>query len=733
MLAEAGIDRSQCRITNVCPYRPERNDIERFFYGKKEAKALGLEEIHGRYPKWEIQSGLQGLHKEIQNTQPNLIIALGNIPLWALTGESGITRWRGSVMEGLQGVKVVPVYHPAAILRNWEWRPIAVADLQRAERESHDKEIYRPTTHFTVMPSYRETLQFLRGLASGNPPRTLAVDIETMGNAFITCIGIAWSATEAFCIPFIQGTSSYWSEEEEFEILRLLREILGERSPHFIIGQNYVYDMQYMVKLWGFMPKISFDTMIASHTLLPGSQKSLDFLASLYLQSYCYWKDERHSVWEADKWIYNCKDCIHTWQLYPEIHESLEQVGLLGVFDHQMALIPPVLSMMLRGVRIDLKGLPLAQKALEGKMSEAMTYIETALGHPLNPRSTPQMKALFYEDFRMPRQINRKTGKLSCNTEALRKFAKVEPLLKPVCDRIESYRSDGVMLSTFLNATLDPDGRIRCSFNICGTETFRFSSSESAFGTGTNLQNVPPELRYLFTPDEGFVLFDCDLKGADAQVVAWEAEDEELKSLFRSGANIHVENCKLIFGSCTGDKDKNYKKAKMGVHLSNYGGKPRTLAASLGITVKEAEDFQRRWFSAHPKIAEWHQRIQRELEEKRCVTNAFGYRRYFFDRIDQLLPEALAWIPQSTVAISIDRGMTQVFREFPPAELLLQVHDSLVFQIPQALVGNKIVMKTLQHLLHTTVPYPDPLTIPVMAKISTTSWGEAEAWTWPVN
>lgn len=727
MLEDAGIDRSLCRITNVCPYRPPLNDIEKFFYGKKEAKQLGLEEVHGLYPKWEINEGLRLLHEEIKATQPNVIIALGNIPLWALTGESGITRWRGSIMEGLAGRKVIPVLHPAAILRNWEWRPIAVSDLQRAERESHYPEVYSPTTHFQVMPTYQEVRQTLDALMEG-PLRQLAVDIETMHHEFITCIGIAWSSTSAICIPFIQGDGSYWSFEEELDILLRLRALLGESSPHEIIGQNYLYDMQYMIRWWGFLPKLSFDTMIGHHAMLPGSQKSLDFLASLYLNSYCYWKDERSSPWEIERWIYNCKDCINTFQLGFEIQNSLEEMGLSEIAKWQLKLVRPVLSMMLRGVRVDLNKLPLAQQAIEATMIRDLSYVETALGHPLNLRSSSQLKTLFYTDFRAPQQINRKTGNLSCDEKSLEKIGKVEPLLRPICDRIARYRSNGVLLSTFLNAQLDADGRIRCSFNICGTETFRFSSSESVFGTGTNLQNVPPELRYLFCPDDNYVLFDCDLKGADAQVVAWEAGDEELKAIFRSGANIHVENCKLIFGSCSGDKDPNYKKAKMGVHLSNYGGKPRTLATSLGITIKEAEDFQRRWFKAHPLILEWHRRIQGELETRRYVENAFGYRRYFFDRIDQLLPEALAWIPQSSVAITIDRGMIRL-SELPYVQLLLQVHDSLVFQIPQAhfLTENLPVMR---NLLEIPIPYEDPLTIPVMAKVSSKSWGEAEGLAW---
>jgi len=153
-----------------------------------------------------------------------------------------------------------------------------------------------------------------------------------------------------------------------------------------------------------------------------------------------------------------------------------------------------------------------------------------------------------------------------------------------------------------------------------------------------------PNVRKMFIPDPGMIIGDFDLAQADAQVVAWEANDEELKAIFRDpSADLHAENAKTIFGKLT---DKYRKLAKAGVHATNYGSGARTLASALGITVHEAERFQRRWFEAHPGIKEWHQRTLHSLQTKRMVTNAFGFRRYYFDRIEGLLPEALAWVPQ---------------------------------------------------------------------------------------
>ena len=106
-------------------------------------------------------------------------------------------------------------------------------------------------------------------------------------------------------------------------------------------------------------------------------------------------------------------------------------------------------------------------------------------------RSTKQQKTLFYDLMQLPIVKNKKTGKPTVDDQALEKFMTRQPLLIPLIQKMQEYRSLGVFYNTFISAELEHDNRIRCSYNIGGTETFRFSSSEDAFGYGTNLQNVP--------------------------------------------------------------------------------------------------------------------------------------------------------------------------------------------------------------------------------------------------
>jgi DNA polymerase-1 len=236
-----------------------------------------------------------------------------------------------------------------------------------------------------------------------------------------------------------------------------------------------------------------------------------------------------------------------------------------------------------------------------------------------------------------------------------------------------------------------------------------------------------PNVRKLFIPDPGYTMFDADLKGADAQVVAWEAEDEDLKAAFRAGVDVHSKNAEDMLGATFTQlsghaRDAKRQETKKGVHATNYGGAARTLAITLGWTVHDADRFQRRWFALHPGIKNnFHNRIQADLHRNRTITNAFGFRRVYFDRPDACFTEALAWKPQSVVALNSFIGALQLEEKFPSVQILLQDHDSLVFQFPTSQIPPAAMILSA---LTAVTPYPDPLRIPWELKSSTKSWGD---------
>ena len=237
-----------------------------------------------------------------------------------------------------------------------------------------------------------------------------------------------------------------------------------------------------------------------------------------------------------------------------------------------------------------------------------------------------------------------------------------------------------------------------------------------------------PNIRELFIPDPGYEMYDIDLDQADAQVVAWEADDDDLKRIFLDpNLDLHDENAKTIFGYTDPVRRQ---QAKAGVHGTNYGGSAYAIARALGISVKDAQRFQDIWFEAHPGIVHWHERIEAELNSTRSISNKFGGKITFFDRSPNLFNEALAWIPQSTVGIVFNKGIMNVHQNIPEIELLLQVHDSSVGQYPIDVKDDEF-MRRLRAAYEIEVPYDDPMTIGVGVETSTVSWGNCTAEAWP--
>lgn len=770
MLSQAGFIVSQCYITNVIKFLPPDtfikgkrfpNDVMTAFYRTKtEATKEKRIEINGCYPRDFLIQSLIELEKEIEAVNPRIIIGLGNVALWALTGHkgadprkylpSGITDYRGSLEKSIRGVprKVICTFHPAYILRSWGERYKVIKDLQRAKHEASFPDFRDTGYSFIIRPSYSQAIEVLASLAKGDKGRLVANDIETK-NYQISCTGFAWSDKEAICVPFFGASGApYWNTgEEEAAICEAIRDVL--QSPEVdIVGQNYAYDAQYNFRRGLGFTRAKHDTMVAQHAMFPGEDKGLDFLSSIYCEHHRFWKRDS-KIWDPDitsedsHWIYNSTDCVKTWEIIQKQLIILEKMKLLPQYQFLMRLWPKVVRMMLRGVLIDPKLRYEMNLELRAAIKEREEWIDFITDGQLNVASPDSMKWFMNDILGLSVIKHKKTKQATTGKEAAEKWRNEIPVLRPFLNAVSEVKPLRTFLKNFGEAPLDSDGRIRCYYNIAGTETFRFSSAESAFDTGTNLENVPkgdrsktlrmPNMRRPFAADPDMEQAEIDLAGADAQVVAWEADDLHLKDAFRRGFKIHAVNAKDIFGGdagLDGKREPYYTYAKMGCHLSNYGGKARTLAASLAITVHEAEKFQTKWFGAHPGIKKWHERVEHELNTSRGVKNRFGFRKYYFDRLENCFTNALAWGPQSTVAIVVNTALCNV-DEDPSCrgvQILLQTHDSFNFQYPKALRVPTLI--AVKKVISIPVPFPDPLIIPFSLAVGP-NWGDLEKLDWP--
>jgi uracil-DNA glycosylase len=527
-LGLAGFNRSDLFLTNVCHERPPANEIEAFFCKKSLAKREGVSELHGRYPHRPVVAGLQQLQVEVDRLQPSLIICLGSTALWAFTGETGIIKWRGSILPAsggpvdAHGAKLIPTLHPAAVLREYVWRAVCIQDLRRAKRESAFPEIRRPQWNFTVPKTVDEVEAWFEEHVWSQPAdKPLVADVENfyetdrLHSGRLICLGVASDHNTAMCIPFVHRgigeEPSYWPADDEVRITHLCRSALQNRP---IVFHNRLHDCQILARNWGVMPQNGGDTMVMQHVAFPGqlggkidpitgkvskkgSSLSLGFCSSMYCNYHRWWKDDGKgwdpSIHDEDSyWRYNCEDVVRTYEVMEELEVILRRDKLYEQYLFELSLFAPVFDMMFRGMNFDEERRREMLREVNIEAKNAQAWINLALDHPLNVGSMVQMRQLFYGDFGLPPILHRKTKQPTLDDKALDTIAKRKPLLVPLIERIQYLRSLGVFKENFLEArTSTADKRLRASQNIVGPETYRFSSNITAFGEGTNLQNLP--------------------------------------------------------------------------------------------------------------------------------------------------------------------------------------------------------------------------------------------------
>lgn len=281
ILSEAGINRADCYLTNVFNLRPKpKNDIVNLCGTKAEGILGKPSVVAGKYIRAEYASELARLDNELKTVQHNIIVAVGNTAAWAILNSSGIRKMRGTVTPSQYG-KVVPVFHPAAIMRDWSLRHVTVLDFMKIKREAEFPEVRRPQRKLWLDPSLGDIETFFYTYVA--EARRMAIDIET-ANDTITCIGFAPRTDLAIVIPFNdpRKDGNYWeSLEEEKLAWHWVRRYLN--SPCEKVFQNGLYDMSWLWRKMGMtVSDVAHDTMLLHHSLQIESPKGLDFLGSVY-------------------------------------------------------------------------------------------------------------------------------------------------------------------------------------------------------------------------------------------------------------------------------------------------------------------------------------------------------------------------------------------------------------------------------------------------------------------
>jgi DNA polymerase-1 len=443
--------------------------------------------------------------------------------------------------------------------------------------------------------------------------------------------------------------------------------------------------------------------MIAQAIMYPDFPKGLDFITAMHTRE-PYYKDEGKKWFkiggsEEDFWIYNAKDSAVCIEALPVIKHDLEMVNNLEAYKQQCRIVEPLTYMQHRGIKCDVIGMKEESDKAGLSIDSLTKELQALTGTSINPNSPTQLKEYFYKTKGATPYYDRKTGGETTDKNALKRLSRKGHAEAKILLEIRRLSK---LKSTYYDVTLDTDNRLRCSFNPVGTESGRLSSSETIFGTGTNMQNLPMEFRRYLLADEDCLMFNMDLSQAENRVVAYISPEPLMIRAFETGIDIHSQTGGLISGLPIDDvrqQDKDNLPCSLGSgdaswrfwgkkanHGLNYDLGYKTFALYYEIPEADAKFIVDKYHTAYPGVRQYHAWIRHQLGQGRTIENCFGRKRLFLDRWgDELFKSAYSYIPQSTVADKINReGLSYIYYNqelFRPVDLLLQVHDSIVFQM----------------------------------------------------
>ena len=417
--------------------------------------------------------------------------------------------------------------------------------------------------------------------------------------------------------------------------------------------------------------------------------------------------------------------------LYEEQSKKLRELGMDALFrDIDLPLCAVLARMEQAGFLVDQKALREFGEVLTDGIAREQDAIFTLAGETFNINSTQQLGHILFDKLGLPPVKKTKTG-YSTNAEVLEKLRPQHEIIGHILE----FRQLSKLNSTYvegLGKVIAPDGRIHTSFQNTVTATGRLSSTEP------NLQNIPvrtplgAEMRKMFTAGTGNVLVDADYSQIELRLLAHMSGDSEMITAFNTGVDIHTVTASQVFGvtpdSVTPDMRRAAKAVNFGIV---YGISAFSLSEDIHVTVAQAKEYMEKYFAHYSGIRAYMSRVVAEGRENGYVSTMYGRRRWlpelkssnfntrsFGERVALNMPI------QGTAADIIKLAMLRVDKalraEKLRARLVLQVHDELIVECPEA------EAKTVQALLTREMEGAAALTVPLTAdaKIGRT-WADA--------
>ena len=414
--------------------------------------------------------------------------------------------------------------------------------------------------------------------------------------------------------------------------------------------------------------------------------------------------------------------------LWEKIHQQ-EMYGVLA--DIEIPLAEVLSSMEIEGVKLDTEALREFGDALQPKIKEIEQDIYKEAGHEFNIGSPKQLSVVLFEELGLPAGKKRKTG-YSTDADTLEGLRGRHPIIPLIFD----YRTLTKLYNTYvkgLEAAVSPDGRMHTTFKQTETRTGRISSAEP------NIQNIPVRteigrnFRRFFVAGEGRMLADADYSQIELRVLAHLSGDKAMIKTFCDGGDIHTETAASVLNVppelITPEQRRSAKAVNFGIV---YGIGAFSLSKDIGVSRREAEDYIHDYLRNYKGVADYMERVVEEAKKNGYVETLFGRRRYlpelassnfnmraFGERVARNMP--IQGTAADIIKIAMVHVRNRLKAEKLDAKLILQVHDELIVECPEA--ESDTVKKILEEEMANAVQ----LSVPMLAEAgSGKSWYQAK-------
>jgi DNA polymerase-1 len=533
-------------------------------------------------------------------------------------------------------------------------------------------------------------------------------------------IGLGLSTNQIWYVP-LNGSLA------KETVIAALKPIL-EKKP--LVGHNIKYDLHILHGL-GIRPLApAFDTMVASYLLRAEErQHNLDALSLLVFD---HRKIPIHSLIGKGKGAitmaevpihqvasYCSEDIEMTLKLEEVFRDELERENLKKLYEEiELPLIPILADMEERGIYVDREVLGILNEKVKTKLQLLQTEIFSLVGEEFNLNSPKQLGEILFDKLQIPPPKKTKTG-YSTSAEVLEELSEVHPMIPLILE----YRTLEKLRSTYLETLPDQihprTGRVHCTFNQSVAATGRLSCQDP------NLQNIPirspigREIREAFRPEKkDWVFLSADYSQIELRLLAHFSQDPLLIEAFKSGDDVHKRTAATLFNVLpewvTPEMRSRAKAVNFGII---YGQQAFGLSRELGIDTKEAEKFIRLYFEKYSKVKEY-------LQKSKDEAKATGFAKTMYGRVRKIpdINNPNGMIRQAAERLAINTPLQgsqadlikaamividkRIKKENFKARLLLQIHDELIFELPEEEVPlfSALVKKEMEGILSLSIP-----------------------------